>query len=196
MKLYISLKKKKKTPLLLLLLPPPFAIKVCFFFLFYFSTSHLLNQNRLLKVLVSSVPNAKHLTFGTLRPKDLSQLLNAKKFSMNEQYHFKFETVRTQMLNQKKKNLLFFSLLSIMYLIFSLSSHISVSLPSASTFLSTLLSPLSLSQPLSLSHSIPLSQAANLCPQPILPWFLLPLKPLISPQFLLLSICFLTLVFH
>ena len=163
MKLYISLKKKKKTPLLLLLLPPPFAIKVCFFFLFYFSTSHLLNQNRLLKVLVSSVPNAKHLTFGTLRPKDLSQLLNAKKFSMNEQYHFKFETVRTQMLNQKKKKkLLFFSLLSIMYLIFSLSSHISVSLPFASTFLSTLLSPLSLSQPLSLSLSSSLTSRQSL----------------------------------
>ena len=60
-------------------LPPPFAINVCFYFLFYCSTSHLLNQNYLLKVLVSSVPNAaKHLTFGTLRPKNLSQLLNAK----------------------------------------------------------------------------------------------------------------------
>ena len=73
---------------------------------------------------------------------------------MNEQYHSKFETVRTQMLNQKNKFLLFFSLLLIMYLTFSLSSDISVSLLFASTFLSTLLSPLSLSQPLSLSLSL------------------------------------------
>ena len=54
-------------------LPLPFAINVCFFILFYFSTSHLLNQNHLPRVLVSSVSNAKHLTFGTLRPKTLLQ---------------------------------------------------------------------------------------------------------------------------
>ena len=161
MKLYISLKKKKKTPLLLLLLPPPFAIKVCFFFLFYFSTSHLLNQNRLLKVLVSSVPNAKHLTFGTLRPKDLSQLLNAKKFSMNEQYHFKFETVRTQMLNQKKK-IYYFSLSSQLCIWFFLSplTYLSLShLPLPSFQLFSLLSPylsLSLSLTLFLSHKPPI----------------------------------------
>ena len=111
---------------------------------------------------------------------------------MDEQYHSKFKMVQTQTLNQKNNFLLFFSLLSIIYLTFSLSSHISVSLPSTSTFLSTILSPLSLSQPLSLS--LPLSQAVNLHTQPISPWFLLCLKQLISPWFLLLSICFLTLI--
>ena len=35
-------------------------------------------------------------TVDALRPKNLSQLLNAKKFSMDEQYHSKFETVQTQ----------------------------------------------------------------------------------------------------
>ena len=82
-----------------------------------------------------------------------TDVLNAKKFSMDEQYHSKFKMVQTQTLNQKNNFLLFFSLLSIIYLTFSLSSHISVSLPSTSTFLSTILSPLSLSQPLSLSLS-------------------------------------------
>ena len=103
---------------------------------------------------------------------------------MNEQYHSKFETVRTQMLNQKNKFLLFFSLLSHICL-----SPVCLYLP-----LNSSLSSLPISASLSLSHSLPLSQAANLCPQPIQPWFLLCLKPLILPRFLLLSICLLTLI--
>ena len=107
------------------------------------------------------MPNAKHLTFGTLRPKDLSQLLNAKKFSMNEQYHFKFETVRTQMLNQKKKKfIIFLSPLNYVFDFFSLLSHICLSpiclyLPFNSS-LSSLPISASLSLTLFLSHKPPI----------------------------------------
>ena len=111
---------------------------------------------------------------------------------MNEQYHFKFETVRTQMLNQKKNFIIFLSPLNYVFDFFSLLSHICLSPVWLYLPLNSSLSSLPVST--SLSHSLPLSPAANLCPQPILPWFLLRLKPLISPQFLLLTICFLTLI--
>ena len=65
---------------------------------------------------------------------------------MNEQYHSKFETVRTQMLNQKNKFLLFFSLLSHICL-----SPVCLYLPLNSS-LSSL--PISASLSLSLSSSL------------------------------------------
>ena len=78
------------------------------------------------------MPNAKYLAFGTPNTKNhlTVGVLNDKTFGTSEQYRSKFGTIRTQMPNRKKKNLLqFFSLLSILYLIFlSLLTNLSLSL--------------------------------------------------------------------
>ena len=75
---------------------------------------------------------------------------------------------------------------------FSILSHICLSAICLYLHLNPSLSSLPIST--FLSQSLFLSQAADLHPQPISPWFLLHLKPLISSWFLLISICFWTLI--
>ena len=75
--------------------------------------------------------NAKYLAFGTPNTKKHlpTGVVNAKTFGTSEQYRSKYGTIWTQMPNQANNILYnFFSLLSIFYSTFSLSSHKFVSL--------------------------------------------------------------------
>ena len=84
--------------------------------------------------------NAKYLVFDTLNTKKpfSSGVLNAKIFSMSEQYNLKYGRIRTRMV---KVLLVFYSLLSLLshhFIPFFLSSHSSLDIPINSSLLLSL----------------------------------------------------------